>query len=183
MWMRILFLCFWMMTSSVLYSPYAKGVFGVKVSIAPNSKITTFVCYLYNGRVLTHQRVVDKDTFVKFVSGFWPSIYNPDRVDLFKEHNIDCSIIEEEVTRKKVVGCVPIDSLWKIRFATYPYRTLAEDGWSNKLHKPSPSQEQYLYNRYGVRSVDANFFLDTSFWMLMQDVTDPNWIANYKSLR
>lgn len=179
----LLYALCWILTSSILYTPSSRGVFGVKVSIGPNSTTTTFVCFLDNGRVLTKQRIVNKDTFIKFISGFWPSIYNPDRINYFEEHNIDCSVIEDEITRKKFGICDPMDSLWKIRFATYPYRTSGEMGWSNKLHKPSPSQEIYLYNRYGVKNVDAGYFIDTSFWMLMEDVMDPNWILNYRSMK
>ena len=184
MWKRLLlYLTCWFLTSSVLYSPISRGVFGVKVSIGPNSTTTTFVCFLDNGRVLTKQRFVDRDTFIKFISGFWPSIYNPNRINYFEEHDVDCSVIEEEITRKKIGICVPLDSLWKIRFATYPYRTSPEQGWSNKLHKPSPAQEVYLYDRYGVNHVDADYFIDTSFWLLIEDVMNPDWIRNYRSIK
>jgi hypothetical protein len=76
-----------------------------------------------------------------------------------------------------------MDSLWKIRFGTYPFKHRTDPGWSNKYHKPSPRQEKYLYDRYGVYHVDSDFFLDTSFWRLLQDVKDTAWINNYKSLR
>lgn len=176
-----LFLC-WILSASVLYIPPVYPVFGVKVSIGANSQITSFVCYLNNGRVLSKKRVVDRDTFVKIVSGYWPSVYNPKRIDFFKENNIDCALILDSITLKPVVGCVPMDSLWKIRFSTYPFKHNPELGWSNKYHKPSPGQEQYLFNRYGVRNVDAEYFLDTSFWMLMNDVTDTDWILNYSAI-
>jgi len=163
--------------------PPARPVFGVKVSIGTNSQITSFVCFLNNGRVLTKKRIVDQETFVKIVSGYWPSVYNPKRIDYFKEHNINCAIFMDSITLKPMVGCVPIDSLWKIRFSTYPYKHNTERGWSNKYHKPSPGQEQYLYNRYGIRHIDGDYFLDTSFWMLMEDVTDSSWIANYRAIK
>ena len=79
--------------------------------------------------------------------------------------------------------CPPLDSLWKIRFATYPFKHKTDIGWSNKYHKPAPRQEKYLFERYGVDHIDSKFFLDTNFWRLLRDVNDPNWIKNYKSLR
>ena len=181
--LRICFLVFWILSSSIIFAPGVHPVFGVKISIGVNSQITSYICYIDNGRVLTKGRIVDEETFVKIVSGYWPSIYNPNRIDYFKQNNINCAILTDSITQKPIVGCVPMDSLWKIRFTTYPFRTSGEMGWSNKYHKPSPGQEKYLYDRYGVRQVDADYFLDTSFWMLMQDVTDPNWIANYRSIR
>ena len=141
-----LFIC-WILSSSILYMPPARPVFGVKVSIGANSQITSFVCYLNNGRVLTKKRVVDRETFVKIVSGYWPSIYNPKRIDYFKENNINCALITDSITLKPVVGCVPMDSLWKIRFSTYPFKHNPDLGWSNKYHKPSPGQEQYLFKQ------------------------------------
>lgn len=173
----------WMLGSSVQFTGPARPVFGVKISIGPNSQITSFVCYLDNGRVLTQKRIVDRDTFVKFVSGYWPSIYNPDRVNLFKEHGIDCNVFKDEASKQVSVTCIPLDSLWKIRFATYPFQHNSEPGWSNKYHKPSPGQEIYLYERYGVGHIDGDYFLDTSFWLLMQDIMDSTWIANYKAIR
>ena len=160
----------------------SRPVFGVNVAIGANSKITTFVCYVNNGRVLTKKKLMDSDTFVKIASGYWPSVYNPLRKDYFEENNIDCSLLTDEITQKKIVGCVPIDSLWKIRFATYPFKHNTTVGWSNKYNKPSPGQEKYLFNRYGINHIDGDYFIDTSFWLLMKDVTDPQWIANYKSI-
>ena len=181
--LRVSLILLWVISSSVIEMSAVRPVFGVKVSIAPNSQIKTFVCYNFKGRNLTDKRVLDRETFVKFVSGHWPSIYNPYRKDFFKEHNIDCALINDEITNKKIVGCVPLDSLWKIRFSTYPFQHNLEVGWSNKYHKPSPKQEIYLSNQYGINHIDGDFFLDTNFWKIMQDVSDPIWIANYKSLK
>ncbi len=180
--LRFSLILLWVISSSVIEMNSNRPVFGVKVSIGANSQITTFVAYNYNGRVLTKKRVLDRETFVKFVSGHWPSIYNPYKKDYFAEHNINCALITDELTNKKIIECLPIDSLWKIRFSTYPFQHNIEKGWSNKYHKPSPKQEIYLSNNYGVNHIDGDFFLDTNFWKILQDVSDPIWIANYKSL-
>lgn len=182
--MRIVFgfIFIWLICSSVHYEPSSRAVFGVRVSIGANSQITTFACYLDNGRVLSNKRIVDKETFIKIASGYWPSPYNPTRKNLFEEHNLDCNVVVDPETRQKFPYCVPLDSLWKIRFATYPFRGRTEMGWSNKLHKPSPEQEKFIFDRYGVRQVDGDFFMDTSFWLLLHDVIDTNWIYNYRSL-
>lgn len=160
----------------------AKGCFGVRVSIGANSTMCTYACWLDNGRVLTNKRLYDRDSFIKVVSGEWPSIYNPERINYFEENNVACGVAFDSTYWKDMTYCVPMDSLWKIRFGTYPFKFSSEIGWSNKYHKPSPKQEKYIYDRYGVRDVDAEFFLDTSFWRLLQDVSDTAWIKNYKSL-
>jgi len=125
----------------------------------------------------------DEKSFIKIVSGTWPSIYNPKRINYFEENNISCGIDKDSVTLIESTYCAPFDSLWKIRFATYPFITRIEPGWGNKLHKPSLKQEKYLYDRYNVASVDANFFMDSAFWLILHDVTDPVWIRSYKAMR
>ena len=180
--LRIVLLIVWIISSSIVWNVSSKPVFGVRVSIGANSQITSYVCYLYDGRTLNNKKIVDRTSFVKIVTGHWPSIYNPKRVDFFKENNIDCALITDSITLKKVVGCVPMEELWKIRFSTYPYVHNTEEGWSNKYHKPSPGQEKYLSKRYGIDHIDGDYFLDTNFWKLMQDVVDPLWVDNYKSI-
>lgn len=179
----LLFVMIWFVCSSINYSSNVRPVFGVRVSIGANSRLTTYVCYLHNGRTLTHKRVMDEGTFVKTISGHWPSVYNPKRINYFKENSIDCDILTDSITRKKIPVCVPFDSLWKIRFSTYPFRHKSAMGWSNNYHKPSLKQQKYISDRYGVDHIDGDFFLDTSFWLLMNDVMDPEWIKNYKSIK
>lgn len=163
--------------------PEPRAVFGVRVSIGANSMLTTYVCYINTGRTLTNRRICDEVSFIKIVSGYWPSIYNPTRENLFEVNGLNCDVFEDSTTFEKFPSCVPFDSLWKIRFSVYPFRNRHELGWSNKYHKPSPAQEIYLVDRYGISHIDGDFFLDTSFWLLLNDVTDPIWIANYKSLK
>lgn len=182
--MRFLWIiAFWLLCSSVHFPTSVKPVFGVRVSFGANSSINTYVCYLYNGRILTNKRVVDEATFIKFVSGYWPSIYNPERINYFEKNNVGCGIEKDPETQIETAYCDPFDSLWKIRFQFYPFREGTGEGWSNKLHKPSLQQEKYLYDRYNVEAIDAQFFLDSSFWLLLQDVQDPVWIANYKAMQ
>ena len=121
--------------------------------------------------------------FIQIASGKWPSIYNPLRINYFEQRQLNCGMYRDSFEIKEQPICVPIDSLWKLRFSTYPYRSSGEMGWSSKLYRPSEKQELYLYENYNIRSIDENFFLDTNFWKLLSDVQDPVWIANYKSMR
>lgn len=195
---RIVLLFIWILSCSVFFykggkfameetrsdSPVvAQSVFGVRVSIGSNSELCTFVCFLYNGRVLTQKRILDEQSFIKIVSGEWPSIYNPKRINYFEENGVSCGTVFDSTTFKRVGLCNPLDSLWKIRFGTYPFQHRTDLGWSNKYHKPSPKQEKYIFDRYDVDHVDTKFFLDTNFWRLLKDVEDTAWIRNYKSLR
>lgn len=179
---KLVFILVWYIGSSG-YVPFeVYPVFGVRVSIGANSQINTYVCMINNGRTYAHKKVVDEATFIKIISGYWPSIYNPERINYFEKNNIECGIYQDSISKEEFARCVPFDSLWKIRFSAFPFRNRSENGWSNKFNKPSLKQELYLYNRYGVASVDANFFLDTNFWMILSDVTDPAWVNNYRAM-
>lgn len=190
---RFVVIFIWLLSCSVIYQEQekvvivppvtSKPVFGVRVSIGANSSLCTYVCYLNNGRVLTKKKIVDEQSFIKIVSGEWPSIYNPTRIDYFEANGVRCGMVFDSTSYKDIGVCTPLDSLWKIRFGTYPFKHRTDLGWSNKYHKPSPKQEKYLFDRYEVDHVDSKFFLDTNFWRLLKDVKDTAWIRNYKSLR
>lgn len=179
---RLFMLLTWLVCASIVLPERAHGCFGVRVSIGANSEMCTYAAWLDNGRTLTNKRILDKASFIKIVSGEWPSVYNPDRLNYFEVNGLDCGVVFDSTVWKSVNYCNPLDSLWKIRFGTYPFKHNTEMGWSNKYHKPSPEQEKYLYDRYGVTSVDTDFFLDTNFWRLLKDVRDTSWITNYRSL-
>lgn len=179
---RVLLILSWLICSSIVHPDRAKACFGVRVSIGANSEICTYACWLDNGRVLNNKRLFDKASFIKIISGEWPSIYNPDRINFFEENGLDCGVAFDSTLWKEASVCHPLDSLWKIRFGTYPFKHNTEMGWSNKYHKPSPKQEKYLYDRYNVTHVDTDFFLDTNFWRLLNDVRDTSWIKHYRSL-
>ncbi|MDX2359818.1 MAG: hypothetical protein QNK23_03355 [Crocinitomicaceae bacterium] len=181
--MRLIwFIGIWLISCSVIHVNTSRPVFGVNVAIGPNSQLTSYVCFLESNGVLTKRRNYDRDSFVKIVSGHWPSIYNPQRINYFELNNIDCAMYLDSITLKQEVGCIPLDSLWKIRFATFPFRNNSEMGWSNLYHKPSLGQQVYLHDRYNIHHIDGDYFLDTNFWRILQDVNDTNWIANYKAI-
>lgn len=180
----LLLFVIWFLTGSVVVSKQQpRGIFGVRIAFQSNSQFTTFVCFIDNGRTLTHKRILTQTEFVNFASGHWPSIYNPKRINYFEERNLDCGIYKDSFSLKETAYCLPLDSLWKLRFSTYPYRGSSEEGWGGKLYKPSEKQELFLYNNYNVRNIDGDFFLDSNLWNLLSDVQDPVWIRNYKSLK
>jgi hypothetical protein len=168
--------------SVVSKPPEIRAVFGVRVSLQTNSQVISIVGFIDNGRILTHKRILTKDDFVRFASGFWPSIYNPERINLFEQHNLLCGMFRDSTTDIQYPYCFPVDSLWKIRFSDYPFNTSFETGWSNETRKPSPKQAEYLWKNYGVYNIDLNYFLDTNFWKILRDVQDPLWVSNYRSL-
>ncbi len=175
---------FWIVLISGIPSEnVVRGVFGVQVGVQANSQMTTFVCYINNGRSITYKKYISQNDFVKYASGYWPSIYNPERINYFDLYKIDAGVIVDSVSRQVTTYCSPCDSLWKIRHSTYPFQgRYTEYGWSPNLYKPSSQQEIFLFNNYGIKSIDEPF-LDSNFWKLLSDVQDPGWIKKYKTLR
>jgi hypothetical protein len=171
------------LNSSIQFNQAVKTVFAVQINMQSNSQMYTIYVYIDNGRVLTHKKHLTKDEFVKYASGKWPSIYNPARKDLLQENQIACGLTKDSITKKDVVFCSPLDSLWKLRYSDFPFNTGKEKGWSPELYKPSTKQVLFLHEEYGINDFDFGFFIDTNFWKIMQDVQNPTWIKKYKSLR
>ncbi len=147
-------------------------VFGVR--IAPGwSSVTTFFEGYYNGYNLSDVMILNKNDLILKMFGREKSLANPDHKNLFVQYKI------------KNIGV--IDSLWKLRYAVYPFRLLNSTdtlGWSNNLQNPfipSPKQNQILYNL----GMDTNFYviLGDNFLHLLSLMCDPNWVKSYKNAK
>lgn len=182
---KILFgILIWILFCSAHYRFETRPAFGVQVAFQTQSQMYTLLVYINNGRSLTHKKHITKEEFIRYATGSWPSIYNPKRENLFVKHGLEnCGLYKDSITGKEIPYCFPLDSIWKIRFAEFPFNYSAEKGWSNDARKPSHKQERYLYDTYGVYNIDLNFFVDTSFWKILRDVQDPNWISTYRAMQ
>lgn len=183
MFSRMLLILCWIVTASVVPNATLKPVFGVQVRFQSGTNMFALVAFLDDGRELTHKKILTTDDFVRIASGYWPSIYNPTRENLFMKNKIPCGMYNDSINLKPFPVCIPVDSLWKLRFSDFPFNTSSERGWSGNLTKPSDKQALYLRDNYHVDNVDMNYFLDTNFWKILRDVQDSSWIANYKALR
>ncbi len=170
-------------SSFYLETEYAKPCFGVNINVQTNSQILTFAAFFKQDNKVIHKRILRPDEMIYFLSGEWPSVYNPERKNYLLEHHINGGISIDSFTRKKSTFCVNFDSLWKVRYPAYPFRNIDASGWANGPLKPTVKQQLFLHDRYGIKYIEYDFFMDTSFWLILQDVTDSSWIKNYKSLK
>lgn len=160
-----------------------RGVFGVRIAMDANSHLTTFIAIRYSKEgILREKRTLSRDEFIKFISGEWPSNYNPKRENLFEVNGVDGGMLYIDTLGKKIPFCPALDSLWKIRYPVYPFKQMPGTGWSAGLYRPSLKQEKYFADRYHIKQMDFEYIVDTNFWRLLKDVTDPTWIENYKGL-
>ena len=165
--------------------PSYRIVFGARISIGANSRVVSFVAMRYsNDGILRAKRVfTSKDEFIKVLSGYWPSPFNPGKIDYFKQNKIVGGVFVNDTIRAEIAYCPALDSLWKIRFSDWPYHGKNEAGWSLGRIRPSLKQEEYLAKRYNIKQLDFDYIVDTCFWKLLYDVTDSTWIENYKFIQ
>lgn len=184
MFLRVIsVLCCWLACVSVMPRQSLRPVFGVQVRFQTGTTMYALVAFQDNGIQLINRKFLTVDDFVKIASGYWPSIYNPTRENLFVKHRLPCGMFNDSIHLDPIPVCFPIDSLWKIRFSDFPFNTSSESGWSGDAFKPSVRQTLFLKENYRVDNVDMNYFLDTNFWKILRDVQDSLWIVNYKSLK
>jgi hypothetical protein len=185
--MRWIFVGIWFLFLSLSeigeVSQESRAVFGVRISMGPNSQLVSFVALRYTpDGILREKRNYNRDEFIRILSGDWPSPFNPKKRNLLAENGIFGGVYYNDTIKKSYPFCPVLDSLWKIRYSDWPFRNGNERGWSKGLYRPSSSQEQYLANRYHFKQMDTEYILDTNFWRLLKDVSDSNWRFEYQSL-
>ena len=92
-------------------------------------------------------------------------------------------MVKDSFTLKDYAYCIPIYSLWKIHYERHPIDITLGDGWSNKQFNPSLSKELFLYQNYGIKKIDGDYFKDSNVWKILSDVTYYKWIEHYKTLK
>lgn len=182
-----LLVLFWAcITAFTFHRPPGEGdriVFGVRISMTHSSQMTSFIALRYSAEgVLREKRNFTKEEFIKVLSGFWPSPFNPKRINYFEQERVMGGVYINDTFMEKIPYCPALDSLWKVRFSDYPFRGGNEVGWSNGLYKPTTAQELYLIDRYHIKHMDLDYFIDTNFWNLLRDVSDSTWVVNYKAM-
>lgn len=152
---------------------------GVKVGMLPSGGLHQFALIYYKNGVLASIQPVNKERMVKVGTGKWPIPGTNKFHDFFAEEGM---YIFPDDTQEFFNINAAVDSLWKVRFAAHPYSHSANLGWSQGDYRPSLKQQEYIYNRYGVRGYDQDYFTDSSFFKLLKDVQNPAWIKQYKSM-
>ncbi len=172
----------WGICCSILPKEEPKGVFALKIGIQADGSMYTLYGFIQNGRSLTHQRILTNQEFIKFASGFWPSIYNPEKINYFKLNNIQCGIEKDVNNVTNHTFCFPLDSIWKLKFVYFPFSNNPESGWAKGTYGPSEKQFKYLKERYNLTSFENSYFIDEDLWKLFFDIQNQEWIENYKLL-
>jgi len=178
----LLFLLLFSVSFSKVKPPTYQYVFGARISTGANSSVVSFVAMKYSddGILRAKRYYTNKDEFIKVLSGYWPSPFNPNKTDYFKANHVIGGVFVNDTFRVEIGYCPSLDSLWKIRFSDWPFHGKNEAGWSLNKMRPSLKQEEYLAKRYNIKQLDFDYIVDTNFWKLLYDVNDSTWIENYK---
>jgi hypothetical protein len=159
-------------------------VFGVAFGYNQMNEYYHLVAYQRIGENLLNKRILRRDDFIYYFSGFYPSKYNPTRINYFDKYGIFGGVYVDSISNEKIPYCPSLDSLWKIRYSEYPALDASEHyGWSNDKLNPSPGQMEYLKNRYNIKGINNEYIMDKHFIQLLRDATDSLWIENYKSIQ
>ncbi|MEX2484023.1 MAG: hypothetical protein WED10_05680 [Brumimicrobium sp.] len=181
----ILLICIMLLSSSINqnketnFNPSNDVKFGVKIGLLPTGGLTQFAIFYYKNNRLSGRQPITKKELVNICTGKWPIPRTTKFYDFFEEQQFYNDSLKENI----IDYGAAIDSLWKVRFSEHPLQEGLEKGWSQGDFRPSLKQQEYIFNRYGVRGYDQDYFSDSSFYKLLKDVVDPEWIAHYKSLR
>lgn len=184
---NILFLCVALLIGTSMTSSQAnthKKVpvhisFGVRIGLLATGKLTQYALVYYRDNKLISTQPISLTRLLKIGSGEWPVPNSATFHNYFKQNNIKNDTLKSgEIVNFQAA----FDSLWKIQFPVYPYNHQRGLGWSTGDAKPSLKQQAYIYNRYGVRGYDQQYYADTSFFKLLKDVVNPTWIDHYKAL-
>ncbi|MDX1446799.1 hypothetical protein [Lishizhenia sp.] len=155
--------------------------FGVKVGAFPTGKIQSYAIFRdrINGVAISY--LPDEAAFLKYLTGTWPLPGEGYR-NYLEENNIIHFKIYHYPTDDSVWYCPALDSLWKLRFAIHPLDKSKANGWSNGIIKPSLKQYEFLGKNYNIRNFEGSYFIDSNFFNILRDVTNPVWVNYYKSL-
>ena len=169
-----------------IYSQSDVGyVFGVKIAPTWNGVVTYFETF-YNGHSFSETTVLSKDDFVLRTCGYEYSPANPDTVNLYVKYKIEQGPVVKYTYQPVIMSYGILDSLWKLRFAVYPYQVNSPDtiGWTNNFsnpYVPTHKQKQILA-QLGMDTVQYIIFGD-NFFNLLRVMQDKNWVNHYKNAK
>lgn len=178
----LLLILTFIISCSVHYTPEYKTVFDVNLAYKSDGSLVSLYVGLHDGHSVKYRKPITHKEFVYFCSGEWPSIYNKSRINMFELEGVTGMVLKDSIYLKEYPFCPSLDSLWKLRYNSYPFPGINERGWSRGKYTPSVEQQKYLYEQYGLLNIDVNKISDTSFWKLLRDVENISWINYYQNL-
>ncbi len=190
--LRFFFIIALLFSAAGIYAQANNGyVFVVKIAPSWRGLVTYYEAF-YNGRSFSETKALTKRQFVLRAAGLERSLANPQAENLWYKYGIDLPVDRYNKAKIKNNYMVNqgfptppvVDSLWKLRFAVYPYKTESLDtlGWTGNFKNPYvPTHAQkVILARMGMDTTFYTIFGDNLFHLL-KAMQDPQWIAKYKN--
>ncbi|MBL7898703.1 MAG: hypothetical protein JNJ99_09225 [Crocinitomicaceae bacterium] len=165
---------------SVAQTTGKKNYFAVGLFAGAHSSMITYAVVSYRDGQFLGAQVLTEQQFMYQALGYYPSIANINKENLFAKNGVDsCFLIKNDLN--KIVGYYnkPFWDLWKIRFYENPIQ-FDMRGWSQGQYKPSIYQMKILKESYGVNNVLTDYFYGDTLYKLLRDVQNPVWVESYK---
>lgn len=165
---------------SVAQTTGKKNYFAVGLFAGAHSSMITYAVVSYRDGQFLGAQVLTEQQFMYQALGYYPSIANINKENLFAKNGVDsCFLIKNDLN--KIVGYYnkPFWDLWKIRFYENPIQ-FDMRGWSQGQYKPSIYQMKILKESYGVNNVLTDYFYGDTLFKLLRDVQNPVWVESYK---
>lgn len=154
----------------------AKSYFGVLLSVNTTGHDMIYAIITEDASGKSH-KFISRQEFVNIAQGKWRLKPNIKQENLFEKHGIVWGYDED----RDLLHVPILDSLWKVRYRQFPYIRGA-NGWANDVYMPSPAQQVYLADSFGVKNVNTDFFSGEDFWKLLQSAQSEDWKLEYKSM-
>ncbi len=165
---------------SVAQTTGKKNYFAVGLFAGAHSSLITYAVVSYRDGLFLGAQVLTEQQFMYQALGYYPSIANINKENLFAKNGVDsCFLIKNDLN--KIMGYYnkPFWDLWKIRFYENPIQ-FDMRGWSQGQYKPSVYQMKILKESYGINNVLTDYFYGDSLYKLLRDVQNPVWVESYK---
>jgi len=153
-----------------------KSYFGILVSVSTMGYDMTYAVITEEADGSKSHRHINRQDFVYIAKGQWKMKPNIPQENLFEKYGIAWGYDD-----RNRLHCPILDTVWKIRYRELPHKRGAF-GWANDTYMPSPAQQIYLYENFGVYNINNDFFEGENMWKLLQSLQSDEWKAMYRSL-
>jgi hypothetical protein len=157
-----------------------RNYFAVGLFAGAHSTMITYALVSFRDGQFLGAQVLTEQQFMFQALGYYPSIANINKENLFAKNGVDsCFLIKNDLN--KIIGYYnkPFWDLWKIRFYENPIQ-FDQRGWSQGQYKPSIYQMKILKESYGINNVLTDYFYGDTLFKLLRDVQNPAWVESYK---
>ena len=155
--------------------------FGFSLATGMNNQLyTCFLVKIHEDSVISRE-LITAEQFILQAKGLVKSKANPAGADLFREHGIDlCNQDQASTVQEQIDACDPFATVWKLRFQEWPFKEQGgahEPGWAETPLCPSERQ-MFLLHEFGMHH-HLDVVHGASAFILLKNVRDPEWVANY----